>query len=97
MNLDKSFWRKTLLSSTLLGFTWDLDQIPSQNKTLRERNSDEALTWDWKQPARVFAKNGLYEVDDASSLATPEGMKARRRIWKCIEEIGKSSFSSTHL
>ena len=93
--LDNRFWRKSLLSNTLLGFTWDLDQIMSKDKTLCERNSAEALTWDWKELARVLARNGLDGVDEANSMATPAGLKARRRIWRCTEEIGKSSFSST--
>ena len=92
--LDQRYWRTSLLSNTLLGFTWDLDHEMAQDDVLCHRNNDEALSWDWRKLARALATNGHLEIDRKSAQGTHHGLEARRRIWKCITEIAKSSSKS---
>ncbi len=96
--LNQRFWRDGLLSNRLLGYTWDLDNVMSEDKILQERNSDDALGWEWKGLGQVLAREGFFREEEEEVFkapGVPEGLKARKRIWRCIVEITRSRIRDT--
>lgn len=96
--LDQAFWRDGLLSNRFLGFTWDLDSLMSKDTILRKRDSDDALGWEWRELGQALAKEGCFRRDEEREFENPgisNGMRARKRIWKCIVEIARSRTGDT--
>lgn len=96
--LDQAFWRDGLLLNRFLGFTWDLDNVMSKDKILQERNSDNALGWEWRELGQVLAKEGCFQKDEEKEFKNPgisDGLRARKRIWRCIVEIARSRTGDT--
>jgi len=96
--LDQRFWRDGLLSNRLLGFTWDLDDVMSEDEILQKRNSDDALGWDWKGLGQVLGREAFYRGEEEGVFedpGIPDGLKARKRIWRCIVEIARSRKGDT--
>lgn len=92
--LNQRFWREGLLSNHFLGFTWDLDNVMSDDEILRKRNSDDALDWEWKGLGQVLAREANFREEEEAVFrapGVPEGLKARKRIWRCIVEIARSA------
>lgn len=65
----------------------------SEDDILRKRNSDDALGWEWKGLGQVLAGEGRFREEEEEVFkapGVPEGLKARKRIWRCIVEIAHS-------
>lgn len=91
--LDQRFWRDGLLSNHFLGFTWDLDNVMSDDEILRKKDSEDALDWEWKGLGKVLAREAYFREEEEAVFKAPgfpEGLKARKRIWRCIVEIARS-------
>lgn len=82
--LDEVFWRRVLLSNRLFGFTWDLDSQMSTDDDLAERNSTEALSWDWCGLAKALSGGRPLGEKGRLTLNEPEGLTRRRNIWNYI-------------
>jgi len=70
----------------------------SEDKILQERNSDDALGWEWKGLGQVLAREGFFREEEEEVFkapGVPEGLKAKKRIWRCIVEIARSRIRDT--
>lgn len=84
--LDQNFWRKHLMSNTLLGFAWDLSKVMWWDPVLSHRDSDEALHWNWNRLGRALSADEALG-ENADQARTTQGLRTRRNIWRCIANV----------
>lgn len=78
------YWREIFLRG--FPWLWDLDREQCRLKDSETYDDGSKIRWDWERLVRHLAQDDVFTSSEGLTNA-PEGLKNRRRIWRCLDEM----------
>ena len=80
------WWREVLLRG--FEWLWDLEPGRFRDKDGGIYEDGVKIRWDWELLVRQLAQDDCFEATGKLEKA-PDGLRNRRRIWRCLDETKK--------
>lgn len=85
------FWLQALLTGQALPWLWDLERGACVAHHTTKPDPSKGEDWDWELLVRKLAQTNIFD-DGQPMKNAPNGLRNRRRIWRCCNELVPGMF-----